>query len=176
MKISFKPLSRQDFVLLLKWLQKPHVKKWWDKAIDYNIDLIIEKYSSYIKAYKQINGQKKAISAFIIYADKQPIGYIHYYSAHDFLQDDYELNHLPQSLAAIDLYIGDEAYLGKGIGQKVLTCFLQAHVFVKFNYALLDPDSSNITAIKTYKNSGFTVLDQNTKPSIVLMLKAKPLS
>ncbi|NBO24779.1 MAG: aminoglycoside adenylyltransferase, partial [Chlamydiae bacterium] len=30
MKITFAPLAESHFSLLLKWLESPHVKKWWD--------------------------------------------------------------------------------------------------------------------------------------------------
>ena len=40
MKISFKPLSVTDFENLLKWLQQPHVKKWWDVNVNYTPELI----------------------------------------------------------------------------------------------------------------------------------------
>ena len=173
MKISFKPLATTDFENLLKWLQQPHVKKWWDANINYTLELIQEKYGSYVDGYKKIGSERKPIRAFIIYFDDTPIGYIQYYNAYDFPRDGYQLNNLPKSLAAIDCFIGDENYLGKGVGSKSLELFLDSHVFTEFDYALVDPDGSNLAAIKTYENAGFKPFDDQTTESVVLMVKPR---
>ncbi|WP_367608387.1 hypothetical protein [Legionella sp. W05-934-2] len=60
MKISFKSLCEADFSLLLKWLEAPHVKAWWDQDIEWTPDLIRENFD-YIKGYKFYNGVAKAI-------------------------------------------------------------------------------------------------------------------
>ena len=52
MNIIFKPLGEADFPLLLKWLEKSHVKAWWDPDILWTLELIKEKYSDYVKGYK----------------------------------------------------------------------------------------------------------------------------
>ena len=67
MDIHFAPLSETHFPLLLKWLEQPHVKAWWDRDISYTQALVEEKYTSYVDGYKLENGEKKTISAFIIY-------------------------------------------------------------------------------------------------------------
>ena len=38
--ISFKPLQEDDLELLCKWLDKPHVKEWWNDGLSH--DEIIE--------------------------------------------------------------------------------------------------------------------------------------
>lgn len=173
MKISFKPLSVTDFENLLKWLQQPHVKKWWDLNVNYTQGLIQEKYGSYVDGYKKIGSERKPIHAFIIYFDDTPIGYIQYYNAYDFPRDGYQLNNLPKSLAAIDFLIGDEDYLGKGIGTKSLELFLDSHVFTEFDYAFVDPALTNIFAIESYSKAGFKIARSSSKEQIFLMLRDK---
>lgn len=173
MKIGFKDLSDTDFSLLFSWLQAPHVKKWWDQEVNYTLDLVKEKYSSYVKGYKKVDGENKPIHAFIIHSDEHPIGYIQYYNAYDFPRDDYKLVTLPKSLAAIDLFVGDKNYLGKGIGQKVLELFLENYVFTEFDYVIVDPESNNLVAISTYKKVGFRTYDDQIDPSMQLMIKPK---
>lgn len=51
MTISFRSLFEQDFPLLLKWLETPHVKTWWDSEVAWTIDKINQKYSSYVNQY-----------------------------------------------------------------------------------------------------------------------------
>jgi hypothetical protein len=76
MTISFESLHESHFPLLLKWLETPHVKKWWDQDMRYTLDLVREKYSSYVKGYKLVDGQQKPIQGFIIHNNQNPIGYI----------------------------------------------------------------------------------------------------
>src|SRR5689334_10898102 len=115
MHITFEPLSDSHFYLLLKWHEIPHVKKWWDQDMVYTLDLVKEKYQSYVQGYKKINGMDKPISGFIIFCDKNPIGYIQSYDAYDFPRNK-KLISLPEKLGALDIFIGEENYLKQNIG------------------------------------------------------------
>ena len=150
MNISFKPLAVSDFPLLLKWLEAPHVKTWWDCDITYTEALVKEKYTSYAAGYKLENGSPKAINSFIIYIDLDPIGYIQIYNAYNFTRNKSIVN-LPKSLAAIDFFIGDINYLGQGLGAKILEDFN----YQGYSNILVAPDINNIAAIKTYEKAGF---------------------
>ncbi|MFP3012496.1 MAG: palindromic element RPE1 domain-containing protein [Rickettsia sp.] len=57
MNISFTPLSTSHFSLLLKWLEMPHVKLWWDEGIKWSLALIAQKYLSYVRGYKLENNR-----------------------------------------------------------------------------------------------------------------------
>lgn len=70
MTITFEPLHESHFPLLLKWLETPHVKKWWpitpkldtsevgDQDVTYTMDLVRE---------KNIVHMSKAISLKVVY-------------------------------------------------------------------------------------------------------------
>ncbi len=107
MKITFAPLAELHFPLLLKWLEAPHVKAWWDKDVRWTAELIQEKYSDYVKGYKilQLADRTihKPIHAFVISLNSQPIGYIQCYNKHDFpSHHGYESVDLPKSCAGLD--------------------------------------------------------------------------
>ncbi|ALA61987.1 hypothetical protein A3305_07240 [Rickettsia amblyommatis] len=63
--------------------------------------MIEQKYSSYVRGYKLENNEPKNIHAYIIEADRTPIGYIQIYNAYDF--EDPLIN-LPSKLAALDYF------------------------------------------------------------------------
>lgn len=109
MKISFRCLSEADFTLLLKWLEEPHVKAWWDPEIQWTLDLIKEKYGSYVKGYKLYGNVRKSINAYIICIDEVPIGYIQLYNVYDFARS-IPLTGLPDSLGAFDVFIGEKTF------------------------------------------------------------------
>jgi aminoglycoside 6'-N-acetyltransferase len=87
MNITFEPLTESHFPLLLKWLEMPHVKAWWDQDIKWTQELINKKFSSYVDGWwKAENGQTEKIEAFIICVDSKPIGYIQQYDAYTYLR------------------------------------------------------------------------------------------
>lgn len=172
MQITFKSLHESHFPLLLKWLMAPHVKEYWDQDVNWTLALIEAKYSSYARRYKIVDGIEKAIKAYIIEADKHPIGYIQAYNAHDFLPST-QLTHLPENLGAFDILVGEEEYLGKGIGSNAITEFLQKHADA-YSHILADPDSNNITAIKCYEKAGFVKMLKQKDNDKIWMIWEKP--
>ena len=169
MKITFTPLAESHFPLLLKWLEAPHVKAWWDQDVTYTLDLVREKYSSYIKGYKLINGARKPIQGFIIHNNQNPVGYIQIYNAYDFLRSK-PLSGLPESLGAFDIFIGKEEALEQGVGSKAILEFLRLHGN-QYSHIFADPDSNNIAAIKCYERAGFKKVSEQADTGEVWMIK-----
>ncbi len=172
MKITFTPLAESHFPLLLKWLEAPHVKAWWDQNLTYTMELVREKYSSYVKGYKLETDLKKPIQAFIIYSDENPVGYIQIYNAYDFLQSK-SLSALPEKLGAFDIFIGQEEALKQGLGSKAISEFLKIHGG-QYTHIFTDPNSSNIAAIKAYEKAGFKKISEQKETEVVWMLKDLP--
>ena len=168
--ITFVPLSESHFSLLLKWLEAPHVKSWWDQSTKWTPELIQQKYGDYVKGYKLENGTKKPINAFIICIGENPIGYIQVYNAYDFSRSK-PLNGLPKSLAAFDIFIGEESFLKNGIGTKVMNQFFENNI--DYSYIFASPDSKNIAAMRAYEKTGFTKIDEQTDTNEVWMIKRK---
>lgn len=171
-KISFTKLQTHHFPLLLQWLEAPHVKAWWDQNILWTPELIEEKYSPYVEGYKLESGYdiSKPMHAYIILTNYVEIGYIQYYNAYDFEREE-PIAGLPQSLAAFDIFIGEEEYVGKGIGSRVLKQFCDEYIFNEFDHCLVDPDLGNLGAVKAYEKAGFTELYKAKE--VVMMIKSK---
>ena len=169
MIITFEPLHESHFPLLLKWLETPHVKKWWDQDVTYTMDLVREKYSSYIKGYKRVDGQQKPIQGFIIHNNQNPIGYIQIYNAYDFPRSKI-LSGLPANLGAFDIFIAEESDLQQGLGSKAILEFLRVHGN-QYSNIFADPDSNNIAAIKCYEKAGFKRFSEQQDTEEVWMLK-----
>jgi aminoglycoside 6'-N-acetyltransferase len=174
-EISFIPLDVNHLHLLHRWMHHPHVSEWWSEGKVWSQEDIQAKYASYTQGYKVQNGVRKLIHPYIIQVKGMPIGYIQYYNAFDFPRECYQIeelwNHSSHSLAALDFYIGESDYLGKGLGIKALKNFLTHHVFSHYAACLVDPDKNNKTALSTYTKAGFsTHLDLGTT---ILMVALK---
>jgi len=179
MTITFEPLHASHFPLLLRWLEAPHVKKWWpadrsfsvggDQDVRYTMELVHEKYSAYIKGYKLVDGVPQPIQGFIIYSDQTPVGYIQIYNAYDFPRSK-TLSGLPANLGAFDIFIGEEEVLKQGLGSKAILEFLKLHGN-QYSHIFVAPDSSNIAAIKCYEKAGFKKVSEQEDTGETWMLK-----
>ena len=170
MTLTFFPLSESHFPLLLKWLKAPHVKTWWDPHIQWTPKLIQEKYTPYVQGCKLENDIQKQVAAFIICNDHVPIGYIQLYNAYDFPRDT-PLVDLPKSLAAFDMFIGEQKYLGRGLGSQALQIFLEKYCDGNYEAVFADPGVENIAAIKTYEKIGFEKIRINSETGVIWMIK-----
>lgn len=169
MNIIFNPLAESHFPLMLKWLESPHIKIWWDKDITYTKEKVKDKYLNYIGASKSESGVQKNIHSFIIYVDENPIGYIQIYNAYKFTKT-HPLTGLPNPLMSLDFFIGEIDYIGKGIGAKALQLFL--NYYGNNHPILVDPNINNIPAIKVYEKSGFIKIREHKYIDEIWMLKS----
>jgi len=177
---SYIPLQTHHFPLLLQWLSTPHVHKFWDPQIEWNEKLVAEKYRPYVAGYKVVEGQKQPIQAFVICFEEKPIGYIQLYNAMLFPREGYLLEEqLPAELsgfrlAAIDTFLGEPSVLGKGHGAHAIEQFLREHAQSSFDGCIVDPETDNRAAIRTYEKAGFVHVKQLYIGTRVLELMLKP--
>ncbi|HEX7102242.1 MAG TPA: GNAT family N-acetyltransferase [Nitrolancea sp.] len=146
--ISFRPLTRDDFALLQRWLNTPHVLEWWDKPGPTLAD-VEEKYLPRIEGHDPTDG-------FIIEFAARPIGYIQRYLIEDY--PDYAQHiGLDERAAGIDLYIGEADLVQRGLGPALLKLFLHDHIFDRPDVAscVIGPAVSNAIAIRAYEKAGF---------------------
>lgn len=169
---GFRPLTRSDFPLLLKWLEAQHVKAFWDSEIPWTLEKIEEKYASYVEGYKLEAGVRKPMFASLVMIDVHPIGYVQFYNAWDFeWNPPLDRAILPRSLAALDFYIGEPTFIRKGVGTVILEAFLKAHVDSLFSACMVRPERDNIPAIKLYEKLGFKAVKQGFSTGIFMLRK-----
>lgn len=175
MAITFEPLTESHFPLLLKWLETPHVKAWWDQDVKWTPELIREKYGNYVKGNKSLKLPDQAIdkpvNAFIMAVDDTPIGYIQTYNPHDFPAEPGYDSDLPASCAGLDWYIGELEFTSKGIGTAALLQFMEEYVFPTYELVIVDPETANTAAIRVYEKAGFKIKKLVKKGAVTMMLK-----
>lgn len=161
-KFVFEPLLPAHFPLLHKWIQEPHVWQWWGEGKSWTFDEVEAKYGSYTSCYKIEGGIAKAIHPFVVILQRQPIGFIQCYDAFDFPREGFKVQEVwdreDGSLAALDFYIGEVGFLGRGLGREIVQAFLKAHVFTRYDACMVDPEKNNKIAIKTYLKAEFSVV------------------
>lgn len=135
-----RPATPADAALLRRWDEEPHViacnpnDDWdWDAALarspDWRESLIAE-------------------------VDGRPIGFL--VIIDPAREEDHYWGDVPPNLRAIDIWIGEAAYLGQGYGTQMMRealarCFRDLAVTA----VLIDPLASNTRAIRFYERLGF---------------------
>lgn len=155
MHIHFRNLTKEDIALYYIWCEKPHVKEKWFR----------EGYEPKEKILQKIDG-KNGTFPFIIEIENKPVGYIQYYKI-DGTSDS----------VGFDIFIGEEDYVGKGYGSKVVEAFThKLFALSDINRVIVDPFADDKRAIRCYEKAGFAYLrtdKDDTGSSIYIMIKDK---
>ena len=145
MTITLRPATLDDLDLLNQWDEQPHVVEsdpnddWgWETELGRNPDWCEQ---------------------LIAEADGRPIGFLQIIDPAR--EDSHYWGDCAPDLAAIDIWIGDEADLGRGYGTEMMTlaierCFADPRVAA----ILIDPLASNVRAIRFYERFGFTFVEE----------------
>ena len=147
--ISFRRLRASDLVLMHRWLNAPHVARWWydegasDREVKEN-------------SLPRIEG-RETVEPFVILHGEKPIGYIQSYPISDGDDEEYARLVDVEKSAGVDLFIGEAEYLYRGFGQRVLRRFLAEHVFSDpgISVCVIGPEPKNVAAIRAYEKAGF---------------------
>ncbi len=146
--IHFRPICSNDFILLLDWLQRPHVKKWWDEGDD-TIDKVTAHYSSDTKNTKR----------FIVEFDGEDAGYFQYYR--------FDYRHI-----GADQFLADRDGLSKGIGTRCLLAFIDLIIANEGPEIIsVDPHPENQRAIRCYEKCGFVHDASRSASTTYFMIK-----
>jgi aminoglycoside 6'-N-acetyltransferase len=125
--ITFRPLAKDDFEMFARWLAKPHVQRWWREPA--TIEHVAKDYGACT------DGDFKT-RVYVVQADATPIGIIQVFRLADYPDED---RHYPfRGAVSIDYLIGEEAYVGRGVGTQMIREFVDTVV------RELYPDSTGV--------------------------------
>lgn len=147
--LSFRAMRPSDLDLMHRWLNTPHVRRWW-------YDEGTSRREIETKYLPLIEGRDTAKPFVILYGDR-PIGYIQSYRIST--EDDEEYAKLVnvEDSAGVDLFIGEAEYLYRGLGQHVVLGFVSEHIFSDpgIEVCVIGPETKNVAAVRAYEKAGF---------------------
>jgi RimJ/RimL family protein N-acetyltransferase len=153
-KITFRPLQENDLLLMHRWLNTPHVSEWYNIFGKNNPsqDEVNKKYPPRIKG-------NEPVDCYTINYDNKPIGMIQSCKIDDFPDEKANFG-IDRNCAGIDLFIGEENYVHRGLGSFIVRQFLRELVFQKYDVdcCIVDPEVNNEIALKAYYKAGFRYL------------------
>lgn len=138
--INLRPASSTDLALLQYWDDRPHVL-----ASDPNDDWGWE-----VELDRRLEWREQLIAEL----DGRPIGFVQIIDPAR--EESHYWGDVAPDLRAIDIWIGEEADLGKGYGTKIMhlaldRCFADPAV----KAVLVDPLANNVRAQRFYERLGF---------------------
>lgn len=150
MQIEFKRFTEHYLPLYFSWAEKEHVKSKWFR----------DGYSTVESIRTKIDGSDKYVHPFVIIFNEKPIGYIQYY---EMVSGTIwkEMESEPEGTVGFDLFIGEEDFLSKGYGSKIVAEF--ASMLFKnseITRIIVDPFTDDQRAIKCYEKAGFSFVRQ----------------
>lgn len=148
-QITFRKLLHSDLPLMHTWLNKPHVHEWYDNDKENTIEAITARYGP------KIDG-KKPTNCYLVLYEGKAFGYIQTYIVSDWPEFGNYVGY-DEHTASIDLFIGEQEFLGKGFGSVMIKTFLKTVVFANptIRTCIIGPEPQNARAIRAYEKAGF---------------------
>lgn len=158
-KFTFKLLQENDLELICTWLDRPHVKEWWNDGLTH--DEIKNKYRKRLS--------DTIVISYIVYMDNKPIGFIQYYHA-DKVGDSWWPDET-EGTVGIDQYIGEEKFINRGYGTQMISTFKEK-LFENpaIKKIIVDVDPNNKRALRCYEKTGFKFVKELMTPDGIAYL------
>lgn len=152
--IEFHRLESQHLRIFRSWLAQDHIKPFWQEP---------ESESEFEEKFL-VRLPQRGVQSFVIQESGQAIGYIQYYEALKVGGGWWE-NEKPGTFG-IDLMIGEKTHLGRGLGPKIIREFIELLIRRERGATsiIIDPEPSNLRAIKAFGRAGFIVEKEMTTP------------
>ena len=163
MQVALRPLTRDDFELVCRWLAEPHVARWWDQRHD--DEFVEEKYGP------RIDGLEPT-EVFVVEADDLPVGLFQWCPAEQYAWWPSELG-LADGAVVIDALIGEPTKIGRGVGTALLSHVIP-RILERFPDAtriLGAPAAENVASWRVLEKGGFELVHESE-----LARDARPLS
>lgn len=146
-RVGFRRLQASELPMIHRWLHTPHVARWWYEDTG-PYEKVAKQYSAYIEG-------EEPVEPFLILHEGRPVGYIQWYRVSE--DEEYEELVDIEDSAGIDLFIGEEDLLYRGLGPLVIKRFIEEVVFADegIETCIIDPEPGNGAAIRAYEKVGF---------------------
>jgi aminoglycoside 6'-N-acetyltransferase len=148
-RVTVRPLTRDDFVLLHRWLNAAHVRTWW-RGESTTPDDIERKYGPRVDGLEPTR-------VFIIQAAGRDVGIIQCYRHAD--HPDWNRAVGIPAAAGIDYLVGEVDQLGRGVGSTAIASF-RRHVFALYpevDTLVAVPQADNGASRRALEKAGFAL-------------------
>ncbi|MEM8876323.1 MAG: GNAT family N-acetyltransferase [Pseudomonadota bacterium] len=152
-EISFVPVTASDLPQLRRWMDMPHWREWWGDP-----EVEIEQIRGMVEG-------RDTTRPYLFHLDGAPIGYIQFWFIADaryepWITEAPWIMELPNEAVGLDLSIGSENALSKGLGSRALRQLAMQLWGDGHRQIVIDPDPKNGRAVRAYEKAGFRVMPE----------------
>jgi len=143
--IAFRPLEDDDLTQVEAWLRTEHVAEWWRDPLE----IAVEKRRAALEG-------RSEVEHYVILEDERPVGMIQTYRVGDHPEWQ-ELIGAEAEAAGVDLFVGDPAAVGRGLGSEILREFARWVVFARAETtaAVATVEEGNRRSWRAFEKAGF---------------------
>ena len=155
--VSFRPMAHEDLPSVVAWQQAPHATRWFHGR-DVTLETATRRYAP------RIDGEH-ATRMWVVTIGGRDVGYVQAYRVAD--HDEYAVKTRHPEAVGFDYVIGDPAYVGKGLGTRMIWTFV--HDVLRPTYPdvptfLASPDHRNAASLRALAKCGFVPGDWINMP------------
>ncbi|MFF1695876.1 GNAT family N-acetyltransferase [Streptomyces sp. NPDC058257] len=118
--ISWRRLDEPDFPLLRRWLEQPHVARWWNHETS---------PAAVARDFGPAARGEEPSEDLLVLLDGEPFGLVQRSRFADYPEDGDELAgqvEIPRGAMTIDYLIGDPRRVGRGLGTRMIQAIVRA--------------------------------------------------
>ena len=147
MTIAFRTLDMSDLPRLAAWLMEPHVRKFYQPD-PITLDEVTAEYAPVI-------GNDTPTICHLAVSQGAPFAYVQSYRNFDY-PEWAEMIDVHDGIS-VDLFIGDPAFLHRGMGRALLVAYLQEVALARFaeTHAYIAHATANASALRCSQAAGF---------------------
>jgi RimJ/RimL family protein N-acetyltransferase len=146
--ITFRALSIDDMQSMFLWLLRPHVAKWYSAAP--------ATFAEVVAKYGPRTQPESPVRAYVIAIDGRDAGYVQAYPISLFEEYERRLG-AEAGVVGMDLFIGEEMFIGWGLGARAIRRFVDEVVFAQPGVpaCVAGPVEGNAVSIRAFEKAGF---------------------
>ena len=143
--IEFRQLEDADLPQIEAWLRREHVAAWWRDPLE----IAVEKRRAALEG-------RRDVEHYVIAEDGRALGMIQTYAVADYPEWGKLIGVEPEA-AGLDLFIGEEDAVGRGLGPRVLEQFAREVVFANPETTALvaTVEEANRRSWRAFEKAGF---------------------
>jgi len=155
--------SLDDYELIVRWRNSPHVRQWWDP------DEPTLTIATAIEEYRPDIAPTAATTLCIVELRGTPVGFIQFYRWSSYATEAGEIGIPFDDLSwGVDVFIGERDAVGHGLGARMMELLCgYLETGLDASSVVLTTEVENSVAIRCYEKAGFVkgprVLDTDTR-------------
>ncbi|MGD9960097.1 GNAT family N-acetyltransferase [Nocardioides sp.] len=146
--VTLRAMSRGDLPVVTRWRQSEHVQRWWVSDGEPTLEAITDAYGPGIDGMTPTR-------MWVVEVNGRSVGFVQDYRIADY--PDYAVLAPDADAIGVDYLVGDEHWVGRGIGTRMLWAWLERthHRFPEATTCFAAPDHRNVASLRVLDKVGF---------------------